>query len=42
MIGGEGIIEFKKCELFDCVEMEGDLKDTHRNTQNAALNVYLF
>ena len=23
-------------------EREGDLKDTHRNTQNAALNVHLF
>ena len=26
---------------FDCIEREGDLKDTQRNTQNAALNVDL-
>ena len=28
--------------LFDCIEREGDLKNLHRNTQNAALNVDLF
>ena len=27
---------------FECLEREGDLKDTQRNTQNAALNVNLF
>ena len=29
-------------QLFDCIEREGYLKDNHRNTQKAALNVDLF
>ena len=36
------IIELKKGHLFDCIKRDGDLIDTHRNTQNAALNVDLF
>ena len=28
--------------LFYCIEREGNLKDTHCNTQNGALNVDLF
>ena len=36
------IIKSRKGELFDCIEREGDLKDTQRYTQNAALNVDLF
>ena len=37
-------LEFKKGKLFDCmfIERDGDLKDTHLNTENAALNVDLF
>ena len=31
------IIELKKGLLFDCIEREGDLKDTHHNTQHAEL-----
>ena len=36
------LFNFKKVQLFKCIESKGDLKDTHRNTQNAALNVALF
>ena len=41
MIGWDHWIK-KLWLLFDCIEREGDLKDTQRNTQNAALNVDLF
>ena len=37
MIGGDHSIK----NLFDCIEREGDLKDMHRNEQNAVLNVFL-
>ena len=33
---------WKKGSLIDCIEWEEDLKDTRRNTQNAALNVDIF
>ena len=33
------ILNLGKGLLFDFIEREGDLKDEHRNTQNAALNV---
>ena len=36
------IIELSKGVLIYCIEREGDLKETERNTQNAALNVDLF
>ena len=32
----------EKGQLFDCKEMNGDLKDIPRNRQNAALPVDLF
>ena len=35
-------LNFKKELLFDSIERDGDLKDTYRNTKNAALNVDLF
>ena len=35
-------LNFEKGYLFDCIEREEDLNDTHCNTQNAALNVDLF
>ena len=35
-------LNYEKGLLFECMEREGGLKDTHRNTQNAALNVDIF
>ena len=35
------LLKQEKVLLFDCIEREGDLKDTQRNTQNATLNVDL-
>ena len=32
----------QKVLLFDCIEREGNLKDTHRYTKDAAINVDLF
>ena len=36
------LLNLKKGQLFDCIEREWDMKDTHRNTKNDALNVDLF
>ena len=35
------LVNQEKGSLFECREREGDLKDTHWNKQNAALNVDL-
>ena len=40
MIDGDHLI-LKKGQLFDGIEREGDLKDTHHNSQNVALNVIM-
>ena len=40
MVGGDHLI--KKRDNYLTAWKEGDLKDTHHNTQNSALNVALF
>ena len=35
-------LNYEKGLSFECIKREGSLKDTHRNTQNAALSVDLF
>ena len=35
-------LNYEMGQLFDCIEREGDSKDTQRYTSNAALNVDLF